>query len=39
MQHQRLATTCRWLEANINVPETTLFKPSNWLLYQPSKLI
>ena len=36
MQHRRLATACRWLEANINVPETTLSKPSNWLLCQPS---
>ncbi|WP_159098280.1 hypothetical protein [Synechococcus sp. WH 8016] len=39
MPHQRMATACRWLEANINVPETTLSKPSNWLLCQPSKLI
>ncbi|QNI88021.1 hypothetical protein SynROS8604_01382 [Synechococcus sp. ROS8604] len=39
MRHRRLATACRWLEANINVPETTLSKPSNWLLCQPSKLI
>ena len=39
MQHQRLATACSWLEANINAPETTLSKPSNWLLCQPSQLI
>ena len=39
MQHQRLATACRWLGTNINVPETTLSKPSNWLLCQPSDVI